>query len=226
MTDVAAPVIAIDGPSGSGKGTLAASLAARLGWHLLDSGALYRIVACEGLERGIELDDGPALAAMARGLAIRFEDAAVWVDGHERSDDIRTEAASEGSSRVAVLQPVRDAVLAVQRAQRRAPGLVADGRDMGTVVFVDAPLKVFLDASVEVRAERRCQQLRERGQNITRAAVLEALRERDARDRNRAVAPLRPAADALVIDNSSASVSDVLAQVLQAAVAAGLLPAG
>ncbi|NBC22214.1 MAG: (d)CMP kinase [Gammaproteobacteria bacterium] len=218
----AAPVIAIDGPSGSGKGTVAALVAQRLGWHLLDSGALYRIVACEALDRGLDLDEAGTLAAMARALDIRFDAGGVRVDGRDRTQDLRTEAASDGASRVAALQPVRDAVLDVQRRQRRNPGLVADGRDMGTVVFPDAPLKVFLDASVEERAERRYQQLKGQGESVDRAAVLAALRARDERDRNRPVAPLRPAADAVIIDSSELSVDAVLDRVLQAAADAGL----
>jgi cytidylate kinase len=220
---VIAPVIAIDGPSGSGKGTIAAMVAERLGWHLLDSGALYRVVALLAMDNGIDLDDGAALAAAARATEIRLEHGRVWVDGADRSDHIRTEAASEGASRVAAVQAVRDAILDLQRAQRRPPGLVADGRDMGTVVFPDASLKVFLDASVDERARRRHQQLIQQGDSVSREAVLEALRERDERDRTRAVAPLRPAADAVIIDSSTLSIDAVLQRVLDAATAAGLV---
>ena len=220
--DPDAPVIAIDGPSGSGKGTLAALLAARLGWHLLDSGALYRIVASVALARRLDLDDADTVAAMARGLSIAFENGRVLVDGTDLTAAIRTEAAGSGASRVAALQPVRDAVLAVQRGQRRAPGLVADGRDMGTVVFTDAPLKVFLDAEVEERARRRFRQLQERGEPADYPAVLAALRERDARDRERTIAPLKPAPDALIIDSSALPIEAVLDQVLDAAAVAGL----
>ncbi len=228
MTDDAAagapvPVIAIDGPSGSGKGTICSLLARRLGWHLLDSGALYRIVAVVAAERGIDLGDAEALAAAARGLDIRFEAGRVWVDGRDLSDEIRTESASEGSSRVAVLQAVRDAVLELQRAQRRPPGLVADGRDMGTVVFPDAPLKVFLDASPEVRARRRYIQLKNKGLSVSLAALLASIRERDERDRGRAVAPLRPASDAILIDSTDMSIDEVLERVLEAAEARQLV---
>jgi CMP/dCMP kinase len=221
--DPGVPVIAVDGPAGSGKGTLSALVARRLGWHLLDSGSLYRIVALVALERGIDLDDAAALATAAAALEIRFEDGASWCDGREVTDAIRSEPVSEGASRAAALQPVRDAVLALQRSQRRLPGLVADGRDMGTEVFPDAPLKVFLDASPEVRAERRYNQLKNKGLDVSLAGLLANLRQRDERDRRRAVAPLRPAADALLIDSTALSIDEVLEQVLEAAVARGLI---
>jgi cytidylate kinase len=222
-TDGGVPVICIDGPSGSGKGTISALVAERLDWHLLDSGALYRIVACIALERGLPFDDAGGLAAAARQLSIRFDHGRVWVDGAERTAAIRTEAAGEGASRVAALQPVRDAVLAVQRAQRRPPGLVADGRDMGTVVFPDAALKVFLDASPEVRAERRYNQLKNKGLSVSLAGLLVSIRERDERDRGRAIAPLRPASDAILIDSTDMSIDEVLERVLEAADAAHLV---
>jgi cytidylate kinase len=218
-----APVIAIDGPSGSGKGTVASLLADRLGWRLLDSGALYRIVAASALDRDIPLDDPTELAAMALGLDIVFEADRVVVDGDDLSLLIRTEEVSEAASRVAVLQPVRDAILDLQRALRRPPGLVADGRDMGTVVFPDAALKVFLDATAEVRAERRYNQLKNKGLSVSLAALLANIRERDARDRGRAVAPLRPAGNAVIIDSTNMSVDGVLARVLEEARVRGLV---
>jgi cytidylate kinase len=216
------PVIAIDGPSGSGKGTIAALVAERLGWHLLDSGALYRIVAACALARGVDLDDPAALASLAAGLSIVFDGDRVEVDGTDLTLAIRSEEVSAAASQVAALQPVRDAILDLQRALRRSPGLVADGRDMGTVVFPDAALKVFLDASPETRAERRYIQLKNKGLSVSLAALLANIRERDARDRGRAVAPLRQAEGAVLIDSTDMSVDEVLARVLDEAHACGL----
>jgi cytidylate kinase len=221
--DGAAPVIAIDGPSGSGKGTIASLLAQRLGWRLLDSGALYRIVAACALDRDVSLDDPAALAALAMDLEITFEGERVLADGADLTLVIRTEEVSQGASRVAALQPVRDAILGLQRNLRRPPGLVADGRDMGTVVFPDAELKVFLDASAEVRAERRYNQLKNKGLSVSLGALLASIRERDERDRRRAVAPLRPARDAVLIDSTRLAVDEVLAEVLEAARVRGLI---
>ena len=217
-----APVLAIDGPSGSGKGTLAARLAERLGWHLLDSGALYRIVAATAIDRGIELDDEVALAALAGDLGIRFERDRVWVDGQDLTLTIRTEAVSVGSSKVAALVAVRKAILEQQRAMCRPPGLVADGRDMGTVVFPLAPLKIFLDASPEIRAERRYNQLKNKGLSVNLRALLASIRERDERDRKRAVSPLRPANDAILIDSTDMSIDAVVERVYAEAVERGL----
>ena len=212
------PVIAIDGPAGSGKGTVAKGVASRLGWGLLDSGALYRIVALTALRRGIDLADAPALAAMATRLRIAFADATALVDDADVTDAIRAPEIDAPASKVAAVPAVRAALLDVQRGFRRPPGLVADGRDMGTVVFPDAALKIFLDASPEARAERRLEQLRQRADDAapsaTVAALRAAMRERDERDRQRAVAPLVPAADAVVIDSTALSADDVIAQVL------------
>jgi cytidylate kinase len=216
------PVLAIDGPSGSGKGTLAARLAERLGWHLLDSGALYRIVAAAAIDRGIELDDEVELAALAGDLGIRFERDRVWVDGQDLTLTIRTEAVSVGSSKVAALVAVRKAILEQQRAMCRAPGLVADGRDMGTVVFPMAPLKIFLDASPEIRAERRYNQLKNKGLSVNLRALLASIRERDERDRKRAVSPLRPANDAILIDSTGMSIDAVVERVYAEAIERGL----
>lgn len=212
------PVIAIDGPAGSGKGTVAKGVANHLGWGLLDSGALYRVVALTAVRRGLDLADGPTLAAMAARLCIAFADAKVQVDGADATEAIRAPEIDAPASKVAALPAVRTALLAVQRGFRRHPGLVADGRDMGTVVFPDAALKIFLDATPEARAERRLKQLRERGADAAPSATLEALRsamrERDQRDRQRPVAPLAPAAHAVVIDSTTLSADVVIERVL------------
>ncbi len=214
MSATEIPVITVDGPSGSGKGTLARAVADALGWSLLDSGALYRIVGVMCLRRGIDFEDESAVAALAGQLDIRFDGPHVMVDGVDLADVIRTEDAGVNASRVAHWPAVRDAVLALQRSFRRAPGLVADGRDMGTVVFPDAQLKFFLDASAEERAQRRYKQLKNKGLSVSLPGLLEQIQERDARDRGRAVAPLKPADDALVIDSTSMSIQAVLEWVM------------
>ena len=214
------PVIAIDGPSGSGKGTIARRVAETLGWHLLDSGALYRLVAYAAGKHGIPLDDESRLAALAAGLDVRFgADVAgeeqIWLDGSLVTDAIRTEEAGAGASTVAAIQAVRDALLERQRAFRQSPGLVADGRDMGTQVFVTAPLKVFLTASPEERAKRRHKQLNDKGIDVSLAALSRDIEDRDRRDSERSVAPLRPAEDARILDSSGQSIEDVTKTVLE-----------
>jgi len=214
------PVITIDGPSGSGKGTLARLLAQHLHWHLLDSGALYRLVALAALRRGLALDDAVALAQLAQGLDAAFDRAghgaeSILLDGEPVGLALRSEDCGVAASRVAALPEVRAALLARQRAFAEPPGLVADGRDMGTVVFADAPLKLYLDASPEARAERRCKQLKQQGQDVSFATLLEQVRERDARDMQRAVSPLHPAADAERLDCSELGIEAVMVWALE-----------
>ena len=223
-SDTRVPVIAVDGPSGSGKGTLARAVAEQLGWHLLDSGALYRIVGVRCLHLNVPFDDEPAVAALAADLEISFEDERVQVDGEDLSDEIRTEDAGVNASQIAHFSKVRAAVLALQRSFRRPPGLVADGRDMGTVVFPDASLKIFLDASAEERAQRRYKQLKNKGLSVSLRGLLAQIQERDARDRGRAVAPLRPADDALVVDSTTMPITAVLELVMTEAGKRGLRP--
>ena len=202
------PVICIDGPTASGKGTLAAALAAQLGYHFLDSGALYRITALAARQAGLALDASqePALAALAKGLRISFERDRVLLDGADISAAIRTEQAGMDASRVSVLPQVREALLSLQRSFARLPGLVADGRDMGTVVFPQARLKIFLTASAQKRAQRRHKQLISQGISVTLPALQADLEARDARDMSRSAAPLRPAEDARLLDNSDLSI--------------------
>ncbi len=213
------PVVAIDGPSGSGKGTIARHVAATLGWHLLDSGALYRLVGLDAGRKGLPLDDEVALAELARTLNVRFAsdpagDEQILLNGEDVTAAVRTEDAGTGASAVAALQAVRDALLGRQRAFRRAPGLVADGRDMGTQVFTDAALKVFLTASPEERAKRRHKQLMDKGIDVSLAAVSRDIADRDRRDSERSVAPLRPAEDARIVDSSGQSIEAVTKTVL------------
>ena len=220
------PVIAIDGPSSSGKGTVAAQVAERLGWHLLDSGALYRGVAWAAVQRGIDFEDAGTLASMTRQLAFDINPGMIRIDGVEVTHAIREEPISVGSSRVARLQAVRDALRIVQIAMRRPPGLVADGRDMGTVVFATAELKVFLDASVEARARRRYKQLIDKGSNVSLSGLFASLRARDERDRSRSVSPLRADDDAVMIDTTQMSISAVVEEVLNHAAARSLTGSG
>lgn len=210
----AVPVICIDGPTASGKGTLAAALAARLGWHYLDSGALYRATALAARQAGVALDDEAALARLAAALPLRFEVGRVWLDGRDVSEALRSEQTGMDASALAPLPAVRAALLNLQRGMARLPGLVADGRDMGTVVFADAPLKVFLTASAETRAERRYKQLAAKGISANIARLRDDLQARDARDASRAAAPLKAAQDALALDNSCLSIEQSVQQVL------------
>jgi cytidylate kinase len=207
-------VIAIDGPSASGKGTVAQQVAQALGYHYLDSGALYRLVALAAARRGVDLDDAAGLAALAAGLDVRFDAGEVWLDGKRVTEAIRTEAVSVASSRVAAVPGVRTALLDRQRAFRQPPGLVADGRDMGSVVFPDAQLKVFLTATPEARAERRYKQLNDKGIPANIQTLLLDLRERDARDAARAVAPLRAAPDARRLDTTGMTAMEAAQTVL------------
>ena len=209
-----APVIAIDGPSASGKGTVAARVAEALGYHYLDSGALYRLVALAAREARADLSDEAGLARVAGSMDVDFRGGAAWLAGRDVTAALRSEEVGVAASQVAARPPVRAALLERQRALRRPPGLVADGRDMGSIVFPDAPLKVFLTADVGTRAERRYKQLKEKGLSVTLAALLREIQARDVRDAGRAVAPLRPAADAVLIDSTGMPIEAVVATVL------------
>ena len=213
------PVLAIDGPSASGKGTVAARVAAALGFDHLDSGALYRIVALAALDKGVALDDEATVAALASALPARFEGDRVLLDGRDVTDAIRSEACSVGASRVAVLPAVREALFWRQRAYRRGPGLVGEGRDMGSVIFPDAPVKIFLTASAEARADRRYKQLIGKGMPANMNDLLRDLRERDERDSRRAVAPLRKEDDAVLLDTSDMTVDQAVDFVMAEAAA-------
>ncbi len=212
-------VVTIDGPGGAGKGTISHRLAGFLGWHLLDSGALYRVTAYAASAAGLELDDEPAVAEVARSLDLKFvrldsEEVDVLYQGQSISRSIRSEAGGRGASTVAALPAVRVALLERQREFAREPGLVADGRDMGTVVFPDAVAKFFLTASAEERAERRYKQLIQKGESVNLAALLRDIQSRDRRDSERAVSPLVPAEDAIVIDSTATPIAEVMQRVL------------
>jgi cytidylate kinase len=213
-----APVVAIDGPSGSGKGTIGRLLAQKLGWHYLDSGVLYRLVALAALQRHIDFTNAQALAQAAATLDARFAPAAaresVYLEGVDVAGDLRTERTGDAASKVAVVPEVRAALLQRQRDFALPPGLVADGRDIGTVVFPNALLKVVLTASAEARAMRRHKQLKEKGIDVSLPDLSWDIAQRDARDANRAVAPFRPAPDAQVIDSTSLTPEEVVAQIL------------
>jgi cytidylate kinase len=214
------PVVTIDGPSGSGKGTISARVAAALGWHLLDSGALYRAVGFAASMEGLDLSDAEAVTRCAQTTKIAFRDpkdgteTRVIVNGHDASADIRTETCGAAASAIAAIPSVRSALFDKQRSFRKAPGLVADGRDMGTVIFSDARTKVFLTASADERARRRYKQLKEKGLGVTLAALLREIEARDVRDAQRAVAPLRPATDAVLIDSTGMPIDAVVTKVL------------
>lgn len=216
------PAITIDGPAGAGKGTVAALVAERLGWHLLDSGALYRVVALAALRRDADSMQGDAVAAIAGELAISFQAGRVIVDGADETLAIRRPEVDAAASKLAALPPVRAALFDLQRGFLEPPGLVAEGRDMGTVVFPDAPLKVFLTASAKERAERRYRQLKDRQPSVTLGVLFEAIEERDRRDRNRAVSPLVPAPDATTIDSTAMSIEEVAHTVLALAAERGM----
>ena len=210
----AAPVICIDGPSGAGKGTLSQRLATDLGWHLLDSGALYRVVGFAGRLAAVSLEDSDAVAGIARSLDVDFRPTeggvSVWLAGEDVTAHLRTEEGGRDASTVAALPAVREALLLRQQELARPPGLIADGRDMGTVVFPRAPLKIFLTASAEARAERRFHQLQGMGESVSLARLLTDIQQRDARDQSRTVSPLVPAEDAIIIDSTSLSADEVL----------------
>lgn len=214
------PVVTIDGPSGSGKGTVAALLAAKLGWKFLDSGALYRLLAFAARNHGVDLTNEEALKVLAAHLDVQFDTAesgqgmCIVLEGEDVTEAIRNEVVGAGASQVAALPAVREALLQRQKAFREAPGLVADGRDMGTVVFPDATLKIFLTASAEERARRRYLQLKAKGDDVNLASLLDEIRARDERDTQRAVAPLKPADDAIQLDSTALSIEQVLGQIL------------
>ncbi|WGL99282.1 (d)CMP kinase [Arsenophonus sp. aPb] len=212
------PVITVDGPSGAGKGTLCQALANKLGWQLLDSGAIYRVLALAALHHHVDIHSEEALVPLAANLDVRFEprekELAVMLEGEDVSNEIRSEVVGNTASLTATFPRVREALLRRQRAFRTKPGLIADGRDMGTVVFPDAPVKIFLDATPEERARRRLQQLQDKGFDVKLSDLLVDIKERDYRDRNRLIAPLVPAKDALILDSTKLSIEGVIKQAL------------
>ena len=224
------PVICVDGPSGSGKGTLAQRLASHLGFHLLDSGALYRIVGFAALDQGIAWDDELSVTQIARDLDVTFVTSDLGVRviycGRDVTDPVRSVRGGEGASAVAAIPSVREALLARQRELAVAPGLIADGRDMGTVVFPDAPVKIFLEASAMARAQRRQSQLQLQGEDVSLPRLLEAIEARDTRDRTRSVSPLVPAEDAVIVDSTDLTADAVFERVLSHVVAEGIVHSG
>jgi cytidylate kinase len=218
MAALDVPVITVDGPGGSGKGTITTRLADYLGWHFLDSGALYRLTALAVMKRRLPLDDAKTLGEVAGNLDIRFETrggvVVSWLEGEDVSDRLRQEDTGVMASRVAAIPEVRAALTLRQRRFRQAPGLVADGRDMGTVIFPDAKLKIFLTASAEIRAERRYKQLKEKGESVNLTRLFKEIKARDLRDQSRSVAPLRPAEDAVIIDSTDLSIDEVFERIV------------
>ncbi len=224
------PVICVDGPSGSGKGTLAQRLASHLGFHLLDSGALYRIVGFATLDHGVAWDDEVSVTQIARDLDVSFVTTDLGVRviycGRDVTEPVRSVRGGEGASAVAAIPSVREALLVRQRELAAAPGLIADGRDMGTVVFPDAPLKIFLEASAMARAQRRQSQLQLQGEDVSLPRLLEAIEARDTRDRTRSVSPLVPAEDAVIVDSTDLTADAVFERVLSHVVAKGIVHSG
>jgi cytidylate kinase len=211
------PVITVDGPGGSGKGTIAMRLAGRLGWHFLDSGALYRLVAVAAIDRGLGADEEAALGQVAENLDVNFgisnDGMVILLDGNYITGRLRSETVSVLASQIATFPVVRRALVHRQRAFRKPPGLVADGRDMGTVIFPDAILKIFLTATAEARAERRYKQLKEKGESVNLTRLFQDIKMRDERDSTRAISPLRPAEDAHVIDSTELGINEVLLKI-------------
>ena len=210
-----APTITLDGPSGSGKGTISQLLAEKLGWHYLDSGALYRVLALAAQTHGLALDDEAALTTLAEHLDVEFIGGEILLEGESVGESIRGEDCGEAASLVAAIPSVREALLARQRAFRRAPGLIADGRDMGTTVFPSAGLKVFLTASPEERAQRRYKQLKQKGNDVNLPTLLDEIARRDARDGQRGVSPMKPAPEAVVLDTTELDIPQVVERVMR-----------